>query len=154
MPKESAGLLLFRRRAGQVEVLLVHPGGPFFAKKDLGAWSIPKGELAEGEEPLAGARREVAEETGLNPDGPFLSLGAVRQSAAKTVHAWAAEADCDPAAIKANTFELEWPPRSGKRQHFPEIDRAGWFSLSAAREKMLAGQIPLLDRLAAALPST
>lgn len=151
MPKESAGLLLFRRSAGEVEVLLVHPGGPFFAKKDLGAWSIPKGELDAGEEPLAAARRELTEETGLAVDGPFLPLGAVRQSSAKTVHAWAVEADCDPATIKANTFELEWPPRSGRRQQFPEVDRAAWFSLPAAREKLHPGQIPFLDHLVTAL---
>lgn len=151
MPKESAGLLLFRRRPGAVEVLLVHPGGPFFAKKDLGAWTIPKGELAAGEAPLAAARRELTEETGLAVDGPFLPLGAVRQSPAKTVHAWAVEADGDPATIKANTFELEWPPRSGRRQQFPEIDRAAWFALPAAREKLHPGQAALLDRLAETL---
>jgi predicted NUDIX family NTP pyrophosphohydrolase len=151
MPKESAGLLPFRRRAGEVEVLLVHPGGPFFAKKDRGAWTIPKGELAAAEDPLAAAQREFTEETGLAVGGPFLPLGALRQSPAKTVHAWAVEADCDPATIKANTFELEWPPRSGRREQFPEIDRAAWFSLPRAREKLHAGQVALLDRLVAAL---
>lgn len=151
MPKESAGLLLFRRPAGTIEVLLVHPGGPFFAKKDLGSWSIPKGELDADEDPLAAARREVAEETGLTIAGPFLPLGTVRQSPAKLVHAWAVEADCDPAAIEPNTFELEWPPRSGRRQAFPEIDRAEWFALPAAAGKILPGQAPLLERLTRAL---
>lgn len=148
MPKESAGLLVYRQRAGEIEVFLVHPGGPFFAKKDAGAWTIPKGELGADEKPLAAARREFTEETGFVLDGPFLPLGSVRQSAGKIVHAWAVEADCDPAAIKANTFELEWPPHSGRRQEFPEIDRAAWFPLKRAAEKILAGQQPLLDRLA------
>jgi predicted NUDIX family NTP pyrophosphohydrolase len=140
---------MFRRRAGALEVLLVHPGGPFWAKKDLGAWTIPKGEIAEGEDELAAARREFEEETGIVPKGPFHLLGSVSQKAGKIVHAWAFEGDCDPAGVRSNTFEMEWPPRSGQRRVFPEVDRAGWLSLAAAREKINPGQAPLLDALAA-----
>jgi predicted NUDIX family NTP pyrophosphohydrolase len=145
MPKTSAGLLLFRYRDGKVEVLLVHPGGPFWARKDEGAWSIPKGEIGEHEEPLAAARREVAEETGAVPEGTFLPLTPVRQSGGKIVQAWAVEGDLDPADIRSNTFEMEWPPRSGRRRVFPEIDRAAWFTIPVARSKILRGQLPLLD---------
>ncbi|HET8772563.1 MAG TPA: NUDIX domain-containing protein [Thermoanaerobaculia bacterium] len=148
MPKKlSAGILLYRRRGGAVEVFLVHPGGPFWAKKDLGAWSIPKGELDEGEDPLAAARREFTEETGFPIDGELRALKPVRQSGGKTVVAWAVEGDCDPAALCSNTFEMEWPPKSGKRQAFPEADRAAWFSLEEARKRILAGQAPFLDEL-------
>jgi predicted NUDIX family NTP pyrophosphohydrolase len=144
--KHSAGLLLFRRR-DEVEVLLAHMGGPFWAKKDEAAWSLPKGELEEGEEPVAAARREFAEELGLPaPDGCWLPLGDVRQSG-KVVTAWAVEADLDPAAVVPGTFELEWPPRSGRKQEFPEVDRVEWFGLDAARVKLVKGQRAFLDRL-------
>jgi len=125
----------------------VHPGGPFWAKKDAGAWSIPKGEVAEGEELLATARREVAEELGFAVNGAFLPLGEVKQKGGKTVYAWAVEGECDPATCKSNTFKMEWPPRSGKWAEFPEVDRAEFFSLAAAREKINPGQAPLLDEL-------
>jgi len=148
MAKQSAGLLLFRWRAAELEVLLVHPGGPFWAKKDDGAWSIPKGEIDEGEDPLAAARREVAEELGVALDGPFMPLEPVRQAGGKVVHAWAIEADVDPATITSNTFHMEWPPRSGRRQTFPEVDRAAWFTIGQARSKILRGQLPLLDAVA------
>lgn len=147
MPRKSAGLVLFRQGAGELEVLLVHPGGPFWAKKDEGAWSIPKGEIDEGEDALAAARREVQEEIGATPDGAFIPLTPVRQAGGKVVHAWAIEGDVDPATITSNTFELEWPPRSGRRQTFPEVDRAAWFMISEARSKILRGQLPLLDAL-------
>jgi predicted NUDIX family NTP pyrophosphohydrolase len=148
MPKESAGLVLHRGQGAALEVLLVHPGGPFWVKKDAGAWSIPKGEL-DGGEPLATAIREVGEELGLVVDGPFTPLATVRQGGGKLVHAWAAEVDFDPATLRSNTFEMEWPPRSGRRATFPEVDRAAWFDLPTAREKILAGQVPLLDALLA-----
>ena len=149
MPERSAGILLFRRTGEALEVLLVHPGGPFFAKRDAGAWSIPKGLYEEGEEPLACARREFAEELGSPcPDGHELALGEIRQRNGKRVTAWAVEGDLDAGAIASNTFTIEWPPRSGRVQAFPEVDRAGWFGLDAAREKLIAAQVPLLDRLA------
>ncbi|MTD14774.1 NUDIX domain-containing protein [Nakamurella sp. YIM 132087] len=152
--RTSAGLLLFRRGAGKVEVLLAHPGGPFWARKDDGAWSVPKGEFVPGEEePHAAALREFAEETGSLPDGvgPDLDLGSVRQSSAKTVLCWAREADLDPATVVSNEIELEWPPRSGRTIRVPEVDRAEWFDLDAAAVKILAGQRPFLERLAALL---
>jgi predicted NUDIX family NTP pyrophosphohydrolase len=148
MPKQSAGLLLFRRRAGALEVLLVHPGGPFWAKKDQGAWSIPKGEYEPGEDPLVAARREFAEETGIVPEGEFMALAPLRQAGGKLVRAFAIEGDLDPETIKSNTFVMEWPPRSGRRQEFPEVDRAGWFTLEEAQRKLLAGQVPLIQELA------
>ncbi|HZB90371.1 MAG TPA: NUDIX domain-containing protein [Stellaceae bacterium] len=151
MPKTSAGLLLYRRRGAALEVLLVHPGGPFWAKKDDGAWSIPKGEAAAGEDLLALARREFAEETGFPVDGTFRPLAPVRQAGGKIVHAWAVEGDLDPAAIRSNRFTLEWPPRSGRREEFPEIDRGAWFTLDEARRKINQGQAPLLDGLVALL---
>jgi predicted NUDIX family NTP pyrophosphohydrolase len=147
MAKLSAGILLYRRRASALEVLLVHPGGPFWAKKDEGAWSIPKGEAAEGEELLARARREFQEETGFAVEGPFEPLPAVRQAGGKTVQAWAAEGDIDAALIVSNRFRLEWPPRSGRYQEFPEVDRAEWLELGAARKKLNKGQLPLIDAL-------
>jgi predicted NUDIX family NTP pyrophosphohydrolase len=152
MPERSAGILLYRVGDRGLEVLLVHPGGPFFARKDDGAWSIPKGLYEDDEEPLAAARREFAEELGSPcPDGPALDLGEIRQKNGKRVTAWALEGDLDAETITSNTFTIEWPPRSGRRQEFPEIDRAGWFTLDAAGAKILAAQAPLLDRLAEAL---
>ena len=149
MPERSAGILLHRQGSDGLEVLLVHPGGPFFARRDDGAWSIPKGLYEEGEEPLVAARREFAEELGSPcPDGPALELGEIRQKNGKRVTAWAVAGDLDAEAITSNTFAIEWPPRSGRRQEFPEVDRAGWFTLDAARTKILAAQAPLLDRLA------
>jgi predicted NUDIX family NTP pyrophosphohydrolase len=148
LAKRSAGLLLHRTRDGALEVLLVHPGGPFWARKDAGAWSIPKGEYADGEDPLACARREFEEELGSPPpDGDVLELGTIEQSGGKQVTAFAVAGDLDAEAIESNTFELEWPPRSGRRQAFPEVDRAGWFGLDAAREKMNPAQAALLERL-------
>jgi predicted NUDIX family NTP pyrophosphohydrolase len=148
VPARSAGILLFRRGAGGAEVLLVHPGGPFWARKDLGAWSIPKGEHGDDEDALAAARREFEEETGTAlPDGPLTALGDIRQRGGKRVRAWALEGDFDPATVRSNTFELEWPPRSGRTQAFPEIDRAAWFGLDEARERLLGAQAPFLDRL-------
>jgi predicted NUDIX family NTP pyrophosphohydrolase len=147
MPKQSAGLLLFRERGGQLEVLLVHPGGPFWAKKDDGAWSIPKGEFTSDEEPLAAARREFEEELGAPVDGDFIPLGAVKQAGGKVVHAWAARGNFDPARLKSSSFSMQWPPRSGRQQEFPEVDRAEWFLLETARTKILKGQAGFLDRL-------
>ena len=151
MKKQSAGLLMYRRRNGAVEVLLAHPGGPFFRNKDDGSWTIPKGEPAEGEDLLAAAIREFAEETGLKPPGPFTELESVRQKAGKVVHAWAFEGDCVPEAIVCNEVSIEWPPRSGRRISFPEIDQAQFFSLDAARSKINAAQVWLLDQLEAVL---
>lgn len=148
MAKESAGLLMYRRRAGALEVLLVHPGGPYWARKDDGAWSIPKGEAAAGEDLLARAQQEFAEETGFLAAGAAQPLSPVRQAGGKIVHAWAIAGDCDADAIASNSFTLEWPPRSGHRQSFPEIDRAGWFDLATARRKINPGQAPLLAELA------
>lgn len=145
MPRHSAGILLFRRRGEGLEVLLVHPGGPFWRNKDKAAWSIPKGEFDAGEDPLAAARREVREETGLTLDGAFLELTPRRQPGGKIVHVWALEADCDPADLVSNSFSLEWPPKSGRLQEFPEVDRAQWFDLSGAREMIHKGQIGFLD---------
>jgi len=147
MTKRSAGVLLYRIRAGSPEVLLVHPGGPLWARKDLGAWSIPKGEYGAGEEPLEAARRELEEETGIRANGPFLPLGEVRQAGGKEVLAWAVEGEADAAAIRSNTFTMEWPPRSGRRAEFPEVDRAGWFPLDVARRKILKGQLPFLEEI-------
>ena len=146
--QSSAGILLHRAGNHGREVLLVHPGGPFWARKDLGTWSIPKGELDDGEEPRACARREFAEETGtVLPEGELDELGAVRLKSGKVVVAFAAEGDLEPTALVSNTFELEWPPRSGRRQTFPEVDRAGWFDLATAREKLNPAQAAFVDRL-------
>lgn len=147
MPKQSAGLLLFRRIESPIEVLLVHPGGPFWARKDEGAWSIPKGEFAEGEDPLQAARREFEEETGRAISGDSLPLTPVRQAGGKVVYAWAIESDFNVSNLKSNTFSMEWPPRSGRHEEFPEVDRACWFSLAEARRKILKGQEPLLIEL-------
>jgi len=148
MAKLSAGILMYRRGAGGIELLLVHPGGPFWANKDEGAWSIPKGEYDEDEDPLAAAKREFAEELGSAPPRrPFLDLGAIKQPSRKVIAAFAVEGDFDPATLRSNRFELEWPPRSGCKQHFPEVDRAEWLAPSQAREKIQPGQAPFIDRL-------
>ena len=147
MPRTSAGILLFRRRDGALQVLLVHPGGPAWRNRDEGAWSLPKGEFVEGEDPLTVARRELQEETGCTADGEFIPLGAVKQKGGKVVHAWALDGDFDTTTLKSNTFAMEWPPRSGTRQEFPEVDRAGWFGVEDARAKLLEAQRPFLDRL-------
>jgi predicted NUDIX family NTP pyrophosphohydrolase len=153
--RRSAGILLFRRRAGGIEVLLGHMGGPFWTRRDAGAWSLPKGEYGDDETPEAAARREFEEELGLPlPAGPLLELGEVRQSGGKRVTAWALEANLDPSEVVPGTFELEWPRGSGQLRTFPEIDRADWFDLEAARERIVAGQRPLLDRLHDRIAST
>jgi predicted NUDIX family NTP pyrophosphohydrolase len=151
MAKRSAGILLYRRNGRELELLLVHPGGPFWAKKDLGAWSIPKGEYVEGEDALAVAKRELEEETGVRPQGECRPLGEVVQKGGKIVSAWALEGDFDPATLRSNTFEMEWPPRSGRKQSFPEVDRAQWFSPAEARQKILASQGEFITRLLAAI---
>ena len=145
--KQSAGLLLYRRSRGGWQVFLVHPGGPYWAAKDRGAWSIPKGELESGQDPLEAARREFTEETGLPIAGRFVTLAPVKQAGGKVVHAFAVEAEGDPTAIRSNTFSLEWPPRSGRFRDFPEVDRAGWFGLDEAMERLGTGQRPLIDQL-------
>jgi predicted NUDIX family NTP pyrophosphohydrolase len=147
MPKASAGLLMYRKRNGQLEALLVHLGGPFWKKKDSGAWFVPKGEINPGEDELVAARREFQEETGLVPAGEFLSLGSVKHKSGKTVTAWAFAGDCDPASLKSNTFEMEWPPKSGKRMQFPEIDHAEFFTWEQDREKMHVAEFEFLTRL-------
>lgn len=151
MAKVSAGLLPYRWRDAAVDVLLVHPGGPFWAGKDQHAWSIPKGEAEPGEELLDAARREFAEETGLACEGPVLALAPRKQAGGKVVHAWAVKAEFDAAAVRSNRFSMEWPPRSGRMQDFPEVDRAAWFDLATARRKIHKGQIGLLDELEARL---
>lgn len=152
MGKVSAGLLMYRERAGTVEVLLVHPGGPYWARKDLGAWTIPKGECSVNEDLLPCARREFEEETGVFPTGPFIPLPAVQQAGGKVVHAWAFQGDCDPAMVRSNTFTMEWPPRSGRRREFPEVDRAAWYVLDEARGRIVKSQSRLLDELDRFLP--
>jgi predicted NUDIX family NTP pyrophosphohydrolase len=148
MPRRSAGILLYRLAAGGPEVLLVHPGGPFWARKDLGAWSLPKGEHGEDEDPRACARREFEEELGIAlPDGPLVELGTVKQRGGKVVAAWALEGDADPAAVRSNAFALEWPPRSGVMREFPEVDRAEWFPIAEARRRIVPAQAGFLDRL-------
>jgi predicted NUDIX family NTP pyrophosphohydrolase len=147
MAKQSAGLLVYRKRGGNIEVLLVHPGGPFWKNKDAAAWSIPKGEFAEGEEPLDVAKREFQEEIGEAIDGSFESLSPIKQRGGKTVYAWAIAADLDVSNVKSNTFTIEWPPRSGKQQEFAEVDRAEWFPLNVAAEKINKGQQDLLRQL-------
>ena len=145
--KRSAGILLYRRRGGEVEVFLVHPGGPFWKTKDDGAWSIPKGECVGEADLLSEAKREFSEETGIELEGDFRPLAPVKQAGGKVVYAWAVEGDLDPADVASNTFMMEWPLRSGNQQEFAEVDRGDWFKLSRARSKLLAGQRPLLDQL-------
>jgi predicted NUDIX family NTP pyrophosphohydrolase len=149
MPKKTAGLLVYRRSGPEIEFLLVHPGGPFWARKDDGAWSIPKGELDDGEDGLAAARREFAEETGLElaGAGAFQPLAPVKQPGGKIVHAWAVEGDCDATLARSNNFTMEWPPRSGRLQEFPECDRAAWFPWTEAKRKILKGQVPILEQV-------
>lgn len=145
--RNSAGILVYKIEDGRLLVFLVHPGGPFWKNRELGAWSIPKGEFDETEVPLEAAIRELQEETGLSVSGNFIELGSIRQKSGKRVLAWALEGNADPAAISSNYFEMEWPPRSGKKSSFPEVDKAAWFSVSEAREKILPAQIPLLEEL-------
>jgi predicted NUDIX family NTP pyrophosphohydrolase len=144
--KTSAGLLLYRRR-DRVEVFLVHPGGPFWAKKDEGAWSLPKGEFNDGEDPLDAAIREFSEETGMSLDGHFAPLTPLKQPSGKIIHAWAVEADCDPSQIHSNTFSMEWPPKSGQMKDFAEVDRAAWFALPEARRRIIPGQVGFLTEV-------
>ena len=151
MSKLSAGILMYRQGPEGTEVLLAHPGGPFWARKDAGSWSIPKGEIDTDEDELKATIREFGEEMGTTPSGEFLPLGELKQAGGKRVVAWALEGDLDPTAIRSNTFELEWPPRSGRMQEFPEIDRAEWLVLARAYEKILKSQAPFLDRLTALL---
>ena len=147
MPKTSSGLLMYRPGPGGPEVMLIHPGGPFWRNKDEGAWSIPKGEVEGGEDLLSAAVREFEEETGLKPAGPFIELKPIRQKGGKTVHAWAFEGDCDPATIRSNTFMVEWPPRSGRQVEFPEIDRSAFFDLGLAAKKINPAQAGLIEEL-------
>lgn len=147
MPKISAGLLMYRNRGGALEFLLVHPGGPFWKNKDAGAWTIPKGEVGEGEESLVAAIREFEEELGFKPSGPFRELTPIKQKGGKIVQAWAFEGDCEPGQIKSNTFKMEWPPRSGKEAEFPEVDRAEFFNFENAKEKINPAQVLLLEEV-------
>jgi len=147
VPKRSAGILIYRRRQEELEVFLVHPGGPFWVKKDLGAWTIPKGEYLDDEEPLTAAMREFQEETGFPISGPFFALGTIRQASGKLVSAWAVEGDCDPEKLVSNLCQIEWPPRSRRLIEIPEIDRGAWFSIAEARKRMINTQTPFLDSL-------
>jgi predicted NUDIX family NTP pyrophosphohydrolase len=147
MAKHSAGLLMYRRRHGVLEVFLVHPGGPFWARKDLGSWTIPKGEFTAAEDPLTAARREFEEETSFPAAGPFLPLTPIRQPSGKIIQAWAFPGDCDATAIRSNTFAMEWPPRTGQLQIFPEVDRAAWFKIELAKDKIVKGQVGFLEEL-------
>ena len=147
MAKKSAGLLLYRFCDRELQVLLVHPGGPFWVKKDVGAWSIPKGEFGEDEAPLTAAIREVQEELGFQVSGEFIALSPVKQKSGKLISAWALQKDLDTQDIKSNTFELEWPPASGKHITVPEVDKAGWFNVEEAKKKINTGQVPLIDEL-------
>ena len=149
MPKQAAGILLYRRGAAGLEVLLAHPGGPLWSRKDLASWTLPKGQFTDGELPLDAAKREFEEEMGSPPTGEFQSLGTLKQPSGKVIHAWAAESDFDVTTVASNLFSMKWPPRSGKIGEFPEVDRAGWFLIAEARLKILKGQAPFLDRLLA-----
>ena len=151
MPKQAAGILLYRRDPSGVQVLLAHPGGPLWTRKDYAAWTIPKGQFTDGELPLDAAKREFEEEMGSAPSGNFQSIGTLKQPSGKVIHAWAAESDFDTASVKSNLFSMEWPPKSGQIVEFPEIDRAGWFPIDQARLKILKGQQPFIDRLLALL---
>jgi len=151
MAKQTAGILVYRRRKGAVEVFLAHPGGPFWAKKDLAAWSMPKGEFLDPETPLDAARREFAEDIGQSIDGDFMALTPRKSSGGKMIHAFAIEGDVDATKVTSNLFEMEWPPRSGKMQSFPEVDRAAWFGIDDARQRLNKGQVPILDELLARL---
>ena len=154
MAKKSSGLLMYRIRNEALEVFLVHPGGPFWSKKDLGAWSIPKGEYEPDEEPLEAAKREFREETGLEAQGDFTKLTPVKQKGGKVVSVWAFKGDCNPESVRSNRFSLEWPPKSGKLVEFPEIDRAAWYTIEEAKEKIFEGQIPFLDEFRAILQAS
>lgn len=147
MPKQSAGLILYRRRGLSVQVLLAHPGGPFYTRKDMGVWSIPKGEPDPGEDLLAAAQREFEEELGFKPDGGFAALGSITQKSGKVVYAWAVEGNWDPSLVKSNTFSIEWPPHSGKEREFPEVDRAEFFDIEEACRRINPAQVELLTRL-------
>lgn len=147
MPNRSAGLLLYRRTKPHPEVLLVHPGGPFWIRKDDGTWSIPKGLFERDESPLAAAKREFKEETGFLPRGPFIELGSFKQPSSEVIFAWAAEGEFDPHSLKCNSFSMEWPPKSGRMQEFPEVDRAAWFEISEAARKITKGQLPIIQEL-------
>ncbi len=151
MAKKSAGLLVYKWSDGELRLFLVHPGGPFWARKDRGAWSIPKGEFYEGEEGLAAARREFREEVGQEADGDFIALTPRLQPSRKTVHAWAVEGEVDPGKLASNEFEMEWPPRSGRKQRFPEVDAGAWFSFAEAKVRIQPGQVPILEELSALL---
>lgn len=147
MPRVAAGLLMYRIQDGKLQMLLAHPGGPFFQNKDDGAWSIPKGEIEPGEDLLEAAKREFEEETGVVPTGPFVALMPVKQKGGKIVHAWAFQGDCDPSTTVSNTFKMEWPPKSGRQMEFPEIDRADFFDVAGAKRKIKAGQEALIEEL-------
>jgi len=153
MTRKSAGILFFRFRNHVLEFLLVHPGGPFWKNKDLGAWSIPKGEFGDEEEPLAAARREVSEELGIQPKGNFIPLSPVKQNSGKYIYAWALPYDIDPALIRSNTFDIEWPLKSGRKKQFPEVDKAAWFDAKEARNKINPGQTGLIEELESKLLS-
>jgi predicted NUDIX family NTP pyrophosphohydrolase len=147
--KLSAGILMFRKRESTLQVFLVHPGGPFWRNKDAGAWSIPKGEYEEREDPLDAAKREFREETGIEADGEFLPLGQIKQPSGKLITAWALEGDCSPSAVRSDMFSMEWPPKSGRQQEFPEVDRADWFTVNEAKKRIVKGQIGFIDRVVA-----
>ena len=154
MPKQAAGIMLYRRGPAGLEVLLAHPGGPLWSRKDLASWTLPKGQFTDGELPLAAAKREFEEEMGSPPSGEFQALGTLKQPSGKVIHAWAAESDFDVTTVASNLFSMEWPPRSGKMGEFPEVDRAEWFPIHEARLKILKGQAPFLDRLLALVNPT
>jgi predicted NUDIX family NTP pyrophosphohydrolase len=151
VPKQAAGILLYRRGRTGLEVLLAHPGGPLWARKDAASWTLPKGQFTDGELPLDAAKREFEEEMGTAPSGDFQPLGTVKQPSGKIIHAWTAESDFDTTTVKSNLFSMQWPPKSGRMGEFPEVDRAGWFSIEEARAKIIKGQAPFLERLLALL---